>query len=87
MRQLLKRSEEGRVVATCRNPDGAADLLKLKKEYENRLNILPLDVTNETTIEVYVSSFHQRHILASLFAIAIESADVSLFFFNMDRYL
>nr|CAD1841471.1 unnamed protein product [Ananas comosus var. bracteatus] len=61
VRQLLKRSEEGRVVATCRNPDGAADLLKLKKEYENRLNILPLDVTNETTIEAAASAVSETY--------------------------
>ncbi|KAJ4781060.1 NAD(P)-binding Rossmann-fold superfamily protein [Rhynchospora pubera] len=51
VRQLLHRKETGHVVATCRDPDSATDLQKLKKDFDSRLNILPLDVTNESTIE------------------------------------
>ncbi|GJM95190.1 hypothetical protein PR202_ga11898 [Eleusine coracana subsp. coracana] len=53
VRQLLQRSEQGRVVATCRAPDSATELLKLKEEHApGRLTVLPLDVTDESTIEV-----------------------------------
>ena len=53
VRQLLRRSGEGRVVATCRAPGSAAELQKLKEEHApGRLTVLPLDVTDENTIEV-----------------------------------
>ena len=53
VRQLLRRSEQGRVAATCRAPDAAAELQKLKDEHApGRLTVLPLDVTDETTIQV-----------------------------------
>ncbi|KAK9094033.1 hypothetical protein Scep_025502 [Stephania cephalantha] len=51
-RQLLEREDKGHVVATCRNPNGATGLLELKRKFSKRLNILQLDVTNESTIEV-----------------------------------
>jgi len=53
VRQLLRRSDQGRVVATCRAPGSAAELQKLKEEHApGRVTVLPLDVTDETTIEV-----------------------------------
>lgn len=51
VRQLLER-EDGHVIATCRDPDSAGDLSSLKDRHSNRLTVLPLDVTKETTIEV-----------------------------------
>ncbi|KAG9439557.1 hypothetical protein H6P81_019722 [Aristolochia fimbriata] len=51
VRQLLEKKEKGHVIATCRNPSVATGLLDLKKKFEERLNILPLDVTVERTIE------------------------------------
>ncbi|XP_020256227.1 uncharacterized protein LOC109833085 isoform X2 [Asparagus officinalis] len=51
VRQLLGRNAKGHVIATCRNPDGATDLIELKRQFADRLNILPLDLTNESTIE------------------------------------
>lgn len=51
-RQLLERNEEGHVIATCRNPDGATGLLELKRKFMERLNIMQLDVTKESTIKV-----------------------------------
>jgi NAD(P)-dependent dehydrogenase (short-subunit alcohol dehydrogenase family) len=45
-------SDQGRVVATCRAPDSAAELQELRREHARRLTVLPLDVTDETTIEV-----------------------------------
>ncbi|XP_078178123.1 NAD(P)-binding Rossmann-fold superfamily protein isoform X2 [Carex rostrata] len=61
VRQLLHRRETGHVVATCRNPDSATDLLKLKRDYANRLNILPLDVTNESTIEAAATAIRDAY--------------------------
>ena len=52
VKQLLKNNEKGHVIATCRNPTGARGLLELKNQFAERLNILPLDVTVESTIEV-----------------------------------
>jgi hypothetical protein len=51
VRQLLEK-EEGHVIATCRTPESAGDLSSLKDQHSNRLTLLPLDVTKETTIEV-----------------------------------
>lgn len=56
MRQLLGTNAKGHVVATCRNPDAAAGLLELKRQFAERLNILPVDVTNESSIEVSLAS-------------------------------
>jgi saccharopine dehydrogenase-like NADP-dependent oxidoreductase len=54
VRQLLRRSDQGRVVATCRAPASAAELQKLRDEHApGRLTVLPLDVTDEATIEVH----------------------------------
>ncbi|XP_068657280.1 uncharacterized protein [Aristolochia californica] len=64
VRQLLEKQEKGRVIATCRNPSGATGLLDLKKRFEERLNILPLDVTVERTIEEAADSI--REIYGSL---------------------
>jgi hypothetical protein len=56
VRQLLRRSEQGRVVATCRAPDSATELHKLKEGHApGRLTVLPLDVTDESTVEVMYS--------------------------------
>lgn len=54
VKQLLERKGEGRVIATCRNPNGAAGLLELKDKFSDRLDIHPLDLTIESTIEVSV---------------------------------
>ncbi|CAN0913121.1 Uncharacterized oxidoreductase C663.09c [Linum grandiflorum] len=51
VKQLLERNENGNVVATCRNPNGATGLLELKNKYAQRLNILRLDLTVESTIQ------------------------------------
>lgn len=52
----MEKNEKGHVVATCRNPDGAPTLLALKNEFPERLNILQLDLTIESTIEVILIS-------------------------------
>jgi saccharopine dehydrogenase-like NADP-dependent oxidoreductase len=62
VRQLLRRSDQGRVVATCRAPGSAAELQKLKEEHApGRLTVLPLDVTDETTIEVRYTRSRLHH--------------------------
>ncbi|CAD6341013.1 unnamed protein product [Miscanthus lutarioriparius] len=62
VRQLLRRSGEGRVVATCRALDSAAELQKLKEENApGRLTVLPLDVTDESTIEAAAASITETH--------------------------
>lgn len=61
VRQLLRRSDHGRVIATCRAPDSAAELQKLKQVYTQRLTVLPLDVTDEATIEAAAASIGESH--------------------------
>ncbi|KAI4343112.1 hypothetical protein MLD38_027650 [Melastoma candidum] len=51
VRQLLQRSDKGHVVATCRDPGKSSGLISLRSEFSNRLSILPLDVTDESTIK------------------------------------
>ena len=53
-RMLLSRSPDLKLVATCRSPDTANDLQELKNSVQDRLHILPLDITNETQIKVPV---------------------------------
>ncbi|XP_058071690.1 uncharacterized protein LOC131220857 isoform X1 [Magnolia sinica] len=60
-RQLLERNEKEHVIATCRNPDGATGLLELKRRFMERLYLLPLDVTNESTIEASANSIRERY--------------------------
>ncbi|CAI5461357.1 unnamed protein product [Closterium sp. Yama58-4] len=52
VRQLLQRSSDSHVIATCRNPAAAAALQELQSSSSgDRLTILPLDVTDEASIE------------------------------------
>lgn len=67
VRQLLEKKDKGYVVATCRNPSGAAGLLELKNKFPERLDIHPLDLTVESTIEVYCSTYFFAHILLYTF--------------------
>lgn len=52
VKQLLENDDKGHVVATCRNPNGSIGLTNLKDKFAERLRILPLDVTVESSIEV-----------------------------------
>lgn len=52
VRQLLDRNADGKVIATCRDPSNASNLSSLKEQYKDRLTVLPLDVTRESTIKV-----------------------------------
>jgi len=49
VRQLLLRPDS-MVLATCRDPLQADDLQALNAQYGERLTVLPLEVTNETSI-------------------------------------
>jgi NAD(P)-dependent dehydrogenase (short-subunit alcohol dehydrogenase family) len=51
VRQWLARSPESRVFATCRTPAAAESLEQLRRSYADRLRVLPLDVTDEASVE------------------------------------
>lgn len=61
VKQLLEKNELGHVIATCRDPNGATGLLDLKNKFTERLNILELDVTKESTIEASARSIKERY--------------------------
>nr|GMD20445.1 C-factor-like isoform X1 [Ipomoea batatas] len=61
VKQLLERKGEGRVIATCRNPNGAAGLLELKDKFSDRLDIHPLDLTIESTIEESANAVRDKY--------------------------
>ncbi|EOY25618.1 NAD(P)-binding Rossmann-fold superfamily protein isoform 1 [Theobroma cacao] len=61
VKHLLEKNEKGHVIATCRNPNGATGLLELKNQFAERLNILPLDLTVESTIEESAKSVTERY--------------------------
>ncbi|XVF23041.1 hypothetical protein REPUB_Repub13aG0003700 [Reevesia pubescens] len=61
VKQLLEKNEKGHVIATCRNPTRATGLLELENQFAQRLNILPLDVTLESTIEDSAKSITETY--------------------------
>ncbi|XP_026390791.1 uncharacterized oxidoreductase C663.09c-like isoform X2 [Papaver somniferum] len=61
VRQLLENQDKGHVIATCRNPNGAVSLQELKIKFPERLNILQLDVTDESTIEASAKCVQERY--------------------------
>nr|GMD02426.1 C-factor-like isoform X1 [Ipomoea batatas] len=61
VKQLLERKGEGRVIATCRNPNGAAGLLELKDKFSDRLDIHPLDLTIESTVEESANAVRDKY--------------------------
>ena len=50
--QLLAQHPDSPVVATCRNPSTAYNLMALKEKYPSQLTVLKLDVTDERTAKV-----------------------------------
>lgn len=50
-RHILKAKPESVVIATCRNPDTASELLGLQSQYDRRLRIMSLDVTKEHDVK------------------------------------
>ncbi|KAL5771853.1 hypothetical protein ACOSQ2_011777 [Xanthoceras sorbifolium] len=61
VKQLLEKTDRGHVIATCRNPNGATGLLDLKNKFAERLEILHLDVTVESTIEASATSVREKY--------------------------
>ncbi|XP_044478819.1 uncharacterized oxidoreductase C663.09c-like [Mangifera indica] len=61
VKQLLEKNDRGHVIATCRNPNVATGLLDLKNKFAERLDILQLDLTVESTIEASAKSITERY--------------------------
>ncbi|KAJ0017148.1 hypothetical protein Pint_11370 [Pistacia integerrima] len=61
VKQLLEKNDKGHVIATCRNPNAATGLLDLKNKFAERLDILQLDLTVESTIEASAKSITERY--------------------------
>ncbi|XP_022994856.1 uncharacterized protein LOC111490457 [Cucurbita maxima] len=61
VRHLLEKNEKGHVVATCRSPGKATGLLELKDKFSERLCILELDVTIESSIKESAKSIGERY--------------------------
>ncbi|KAF3450204.1 hypothetical protein FNV43_RR06284 [Rhamnella rubrinervis] len=61
VKQLLEKNEKGHIIATCRSPNAATGLAELKNKFAERLSILPLDVTVESTIEESAKFIQERY--------------------------
>ncbi|XP_031247566.1 uncharacterized protein LOC116105260 [Pistacia vera] len=61
VKELLEKNDKGHVIATCRNPNAATGLLDLKNKFVERLDILQLDLTVESTIEASAKSITERY--------------------------
>ncbi|XP_057812211.1 uncharacterized protein LOC131026361 [Salvia miltiorrhiza] len=61
VKQLLEKSNKGHVVATCRNPSKATELLDLKNKFAERLDIHKLDLTIDSTIEETAKSVRDKY--------------------------
>ncbi|XP_015959391.1 uncharacterized protein LOC107483274 isoform X1 [Arachis duranensis] len=61
VKQLLEKNDKGHVVATCRNPDASTGLAHLKHKFPDRLKLLPLDLTLETSIQASASSVKETY--------------------------
>jgi len=61
VRQLLDNYGKGHVIATCRNPDYAEGLLDLKRKHTDRLTLIHLDVTDESSITVAAKTITETH--------------------------
>ena len=49
------------VTATCRNPNGATSLRKIKDEYPLKLEILSMDVESEDSVKSCLSSLYRKN--------------------------
>ncbi|KAL8538513.1 hypothetical protein ACS0TY_000502 [Phlomoides rotata] len=61
VKQLLEKTKEGHVVATCCNPSVATGLLELKNKFADRLDIHRLHLTNYTTIEETAKAVEDKY--------------------------
>lgn len=53
-RSLLSRQSSVNVIATCRSPESADELQTLENSSSGRLNVLRVDVENESDIKVII---------------------------------
>ncbi|XP_045805396.1 C-factor-like [Trifolium pratense] len=61
VKQLLENNDKGHVIATCRNPNASTGLLHLKDRFDDCLQILPLDLTIESSIEESALSIKETY--------------------------
>ncbi|KAL2341603.1 hypothetical protein Fmac_009543 [Flemingia macrophylla] len=61
VRQLLENDDKGHVIATCRNPSASTGLIHLKDKFRDRLRIMPLDLTVESSIEASALSIKETY--------------------------
>ncbi|CAL0300996.1 unnamed protein product [Lupinus luteus] len=61
VKQLLENNDRGHVIATCRNPNSSTGLIHLKDKFADRLKILPLDLTDESSIEASALSIKDAY--------------------------
>ncbi|BAT87726.1 hypothetical protein LR48_Vigan09g174800 [Vigna angularis] len=61
VKQLLENDDKERVIATCRNPSASTGLIHLKDKFADRLRILPLDLTVESSIEASALSIKDTY--------------------------
>ncbi|KAK7303625.1 hypothetical protein RJT34_14535 [Clitoria ternatea] len=61
VKQLLESDDKGHVIATCRNPGTSTGLIHLKDKFADRLRILPLDLTFESSIEASALSIKETY--------------------------
>ncbi|CAJ2657845.1 unnamed protein product [Trifolium pratense] len=61
VKQLLENNDKGHVIATCRNPNTSTGLLHLKDRFDDCLQILPLDLTIESSIEESALSIKETY--------------------------
>ena len=60
VKQLLADPAIAQVFATYRNPDSAHELLTLAQQHRDRLTCLPLDITEETQIEMAIAKIRTQ---------------------------
>ena len=58
-RQCLERGH--RLIATCRDPEGATELARLQADHHDRLEVLPLDVEDEASVNALFSQLDGRN--------------------------
>ncbi|KAH1231793.1 putative oxidoreductase [Glycine max] len=61
VKQILEYDDKEHVIATCRNPSASTGLIHLKDKFADRLKILSLDLTVETSIEASALSIKETY--------------------------
>ena len=60
MISLLDRTK-GKVIACCRSPSTTTELNKIATEYPDRVQILPLDVEDQSSIDTLASTIAEKY--------------------------